>query len=150
MRFKRGEIVTVQRKTIGIHDPPSPKRERIISPGTMGTVQAVSTRKLNGIPEKFVLVDFPSLIDERWVRPEDLQHGNPGVCLALCSGRQEDKLQDTGLSKGLKKEYTSLLGSEYVALDESRRLGIPNPKRRTHRHSAKSFLPLVVIGGLSI
>jgi len=79
MKFRRGEIVTVQQKTIGIRDSMSPKREGIISPGTVGTVRAVSTRKLIGIPEKSVLVDFPSLIDERWVRPGDLQHGNPGA-----------------------------------------------------------------------
>ena len=79
MKFRRGEIVTVQQKTIGIRDSMSPKREGIISPGTVGTVRAVSTRKLIGIPEKSVLVDFPSLIDERWVRPGDLQHGNPST-----------------------------------------------------------------------
>ena len=68
------------------------------------------------------------------------------------AGEFEDKRSVRGLSKSQKEEYTSLMGSEYYNMDESRRLGIPNPKRR-RKSSMKvmgiPLIPLALIGGLA-
>jgi hypothetical protein len=59
--------------------------------------------------------------------------GNPGTKWHYDrAGKFEDKIDDKTLPKKIRDNYRSLLASEYIALDESRKHGIPNPGAAWH------------------